>query len=242
MNNMLNTRYKSLKNRKIRGSHTLAMFVWLFARKSAQVVDVSDYVNNQKWSIIRYIPGPCILEWGIKKNASRLHFLVFPQSPRGFRTTFLAFPTILEYGTGYVATVVCTSGCKHRHRIYIWCVNFSKYIFVQLLTKVWPGLTAFPDFTDPGTQAYWEQMLSKFRELVEFDGLWIDMNEPSNELDGSTKGCPANSPLDHPPYKTHVSGDNLYSRTLCMSAKHHSYSHYDVHSLYGLTEMEQTMR
>ncbi|KAM7452410.1 hypothetical protein ABFA07_000090 [Porites harrisoni] len=107
--------------------------------------------------------------------------------------------------------------------------------------RVWPGLTAFPDFTDPGTQAYWEQMLSKFRELVEFDGLWIDMNEPSNELDGSTKGCPANSPLDHPPYKTHVSGDSLYSRTLCMSAKHHSYSHYDVHSLYGLTEMEQTM-
>lgn len=110
------------------------------------------------------------------------------------------------------------------------------------MTKVWPGLTAFPDFTDPGTQAYWEQMLSKFRDLVEFDGLWIDMNEPSNELDGSTTGCPANSPLDHPPYKTHVSGDNLYSRTLCMSAKHHNYSHYDVHSLYGLTEMEQTMR
>lgn len=169
---------------------------------------------------------------------NRLHFPVFPQSLRGFRTTSLAFHTIL----GYVATVACTSGCKHRHLIYTWWVNFSKYKFFQLLTKVWPGLTAFPDFTDPGTQAYWEQMLSKFREIVEFDGLWIDMNEPSNELDGSTKGCPANSPLDHPPYKTHVSGDNLYSRTLCMSAKHHSYSHYDVHSLYGLTEMEQTMR
>ena len=154
-----------------------------------------------------------------------------------------AFPTtVLGHRTGYKVTVACSSGCKHRHRIYTWCVNFSKYVFVQLLTKVWPGLTAFPDFTDPGTQAYWEQMLSKFRELVEFDGLWIDMNEPSNELDGSTKGCPANSPLDHPPYKTHVSGDSLYSRTLCMSAKHHSYSHYDVHSLYGLTEMEQTMR
>ena len=68
------------------------------------------------------------------------------------------------------------------------------------------------------------------------------MNEPSNQLDGSTKGCPDNSPLDHPPYMPHVSGSKLFSRTLCMSAKHHGYSHYDVHSLYGLTEMEKTMR
>lgn len=85
-------------------------------------------------------------------------------------------------------------------------------------------------------------MLSQFRKLVEFDGLWIDMNEPSNMVDGSSKGCPANSPLDHPPYVPHVSGGALYSKTLCTSAKHHGYSHYDVHSLYGLTEMAQTMR
>lgn len=107
--------------------------------------------------------------------------------------------------------------------------------------KVWPGLTAFPDFSYSVTQDYWDNMLTQFRSLVEFDGLWIDMNEPSNEFDGSQQGCPSDSPLDHPPYMPHVSGGRLYSRTLCMSAKHHNYFHYDVHSLYGVMEMEKTM-
>lgn len=85
-------------------------------------------------------------------------------------------------------------------------------------------------------------MLSHFHEEIEFDGLWIDMNEPSSFVDGSENGCPADSPLDHPPYVPHVTGGTLYSKTICMSAKHHDYSHYDVHSLYGLSEMVQTMR
>ena len=84
-------------------------------------------------------------------------------------------------------------------------------------------------------------MLTEFRELVEFDGLWIDMNEPSNFVDGSTKGCPE-TPLDNPPYAPHVLGGTLKGKTLCMSARHHNYSHYDVHSLYGLTEAKNTMR
>lgn len=107
--------------------------------------------------------------------------------------------------------------------------------------QVWPGLTAFPDFSYPGTQDYWDKMLAQFRNLVEFDGLWIDMNEPSNFFDGSKQGCPASSPLDNPPYVPHVSGGRLYAKTVCMSAKHHQYTHYDVHSLYGLMEMQRTM-
>lgn len=106
---------------------------------------------------------------------------------------------------------------------------------------MWPGLTAFPDFSYPGTQDYWDKMLAQFRNLVEFDGLWIDMNEPSNFFDGSKQGCPASSPLDNPPYVPHVSGGRLYAKTVCMSAKHHQYTHYDVHSLYGLMEMQRTM-
>ena len=67
------------------------------------------------------------------------------------------------------------------------------------------------------------------------------MNEPSNEVDGSVSGCP-NSDLDHPPYIPHVQGGTLYQKTLCMSAQHNKYSHYDVHSLYGISEMILTMR
>ncbi|KAL9118812.1 MAG: hypothetical protein Q9187_004633 [Circinaria calcarea] len=48
---------------------------------------------------------------------------------------------------------------------------------------VWPGITAFPDWFAPVTQEYWNNEFSTFfsRENgIDIDGLWIDMNEPSN--------------------------------------------------------------
>uniref|UniRef100_A0A669DAE8 Alpha glucosidase 2 n=1 Tax=Oreochromis niloticus TaxID=8128 RepID=A0A669DAE8_ORENI len=68
-----------------------------------------------------------------------------------------------------------------------------------LIGKVWPGLTAYPDFSDEVTHEWWYDNLKMFHNKVAFDGLWIDMNEPSNFLDGSTSGCPSNN-LENPPY------------------------------------------
>jgi hypothetical protein len=42
-------------------------------------------------------------------------------------------------------------------------------------------------------------MASRFHSVIGFDGIWIDMNEPSNFVDGSTSGCSNNS-LDYPPF------------------------------------------
>ncbi|XP_041960066.1 lysosomal alpha-glucosidase [Alosa sapidissima] len=104
-----------------------------------------------------------------------------------------------------------------------------------LIGKVWPGLTAFPDFTDPVTQEWWFENLQKFHALVPFDGLWIDMNEPSNFVDGSLNGCPE-TPFDAPPYTPGVLGGSLRSKTICASARQKLSSHYNLHSLYGLME------
>ena len=104
-----------------------------------------------------------------------------------------------------------------------------------LVGKVWPGNTVFPDFLASATQGYWQDLISDFHSKVAVDGLWIDMNEPSNFVDGSLTGCPETK-LDNPPYTPHVSGQSLKSKTLCMSARHNNYSHYDVHSLYGHSE------
>ncbi|KAJ1490940.1 family 31 glycoside hydrolase [Baffinella frigidus] len=50
--------------------------------------------------------------------------------------------------------------------------------------RVWPGGTYFPDFFHPAAGEYWAAQLRQFRTLLAFDGIWLDMNEPSNFCDG----------------------------------------------------------
>ncbi|XP_032896705.1 lysosomal alpha-glucosidase-like [Amblyraja radiata] len=104
-----------------------------------------------------------------------------------------------------------------------------------LIGKVWPGLTAFPDFTNPDTHQWWFENLLQFHKAVPFDGLWIDMNEPSNFVEGSESGCPSNE-LENPPFVPGVLGGHLRSKTICASVKQKISTHYNVHSLYGLME------
>jgi alpha-glucosidase len=47
----------------------------------------------------------------------------------------------------------------------------------ELHARVWPGETAFEDFTDPKARAWWsEQMANPVHDDI--DGIWNDMNEP----------------------------------------------------------------
>lgn len=107
----------------------------------------------------------------------------------------------------------------------------------ELVGKVWPGLTVFPDFTHPEATDYFAQQAGNFKSLLDFDGLWLDMNEPSSFVDGSQAGCGNNS-LDNPPYTPAIDGGNLKASTICASASQHLSSHYDLHSLYGYFETQ----
>jgi alpha-glucosidase len=75
---------------------------------------------------------------------------------------------------------------------------------------VWPGVCAFPDFTDPRTQEWWGDKLTSLLEHG-VAGIWCDMNEP-------TMFVP--TPLTLPPDVVHMSGGEP---TL----------HAEVHNLYG---------
>ncbi|NXU89451.1 LYAG glucosidase, partial [Xiphorhynchus elegans] len=108
-----------------------------------------------------------------------------------------------------------------------------------LIGQVWPGSTAFADFSNPDTHQWWLENLQHFHAHVPFDGLWIDMNEPSNFMDGSKDGCPPGE-LDSPPYTPAVLGDSLSSKTVCASAKQKASVHYNLHNLYGLMEAKAT--
>ena len=84
--------------------------------------------------------------------------------------------------------------------------------------QVWPDDdTFFPDWTSPVTQQWWVDQITAFHDQLQFDGLWIDMNEPANFVAGSVQGC-ANNSLNFPPYKPGTEGADLLQKTVCLDA------------------------
>ena len=59
----------------------------------------------------------------------------------------------------------------------------SNYTKKPLVSKVWPGKTVFPDFLNPKISEFWNKGLNDYQKLVNFDGIWLDMNEPSTLLE-----------------------------------------------------------
>ncbi|OTF74082.1 hypothetical protein BLA29_009311 [Euroglyphus maynei] len=121
-------------------------------------------------------------------------------------------------------------------RMNVFIKNSSDQIFYG---KVWNRKsTVWPDFFHPNATPYWTEMFSQYHQTISFDGAWIDMNEPSNFLDGQNFGCPKND-FETPPYTPGMVDESLTLRhkTLCMTAHHHKGQlHYNLHNLYGLQE------
>ena len=69
-----------------------------------------------------------------------------------------------------------------------------------LVGVVWPGTTVFPDFTHPNASQWWALCAKSFHDIIPFDGIWIDMNEPSNFVEGSITGCNKSDRFNYPPY------------------------------------------
>uniref|UniRef100_A0A8B9D650 alpha-glucosidase n=1 Tax=Anser cygnoides TaxID=8845 RepID=A0A8B9D650_ANSCY len=112
----------------------------------------------------------------------------------------------------------------------VW-VNESDGI-TPLIGEVWPGETVFPDYTNPDCTSWWVEECRLFYNTVPYDGIWIDMNEISNFVQGSNKGCAQND-LNYPPFTPSILDKLMFSKTLCMDAVQKWGKHYDVHSLYG---------
>jgi len=51
--------------------------------------------------------------------------------------------------------------------------------------QVWPGDAVFPDFFKNETMAWFSDQLDTFWSTIQFDGLWMDMNEVANFCTGS---------------------------------------------------------
>lgn len=53
------------------------------------------------------------------------------------------------------------------------CFLPSSLTYLKVRLQVWPGPTAFPDFTNPETLRWWEDCIRDFHSKVPVDGLWI---------------------------------------------------------------------
>jgi alpha-glucosidase (family GH31 glycosyl hydrolase) len=117
-----------------------------------------------------------------------------------------------------------------------------------LIGHVWPEHAAFVDYFHPNSTKYWSQGLDYLYNQMPFDGIWLDMNEPSNsctDKDGNYVGeCPPDDPksftnivqrrlqedrqsveylkdgeFDEIPYSPEK--EPLYTRTISMDAYHY---------------------
>nr|WLD25457.1 lysosomal alpha-glucosidase [Rattus rattus] len=193
----------------------------------------------------------------VVENMTRTHFpldvqwndLDYMDARRDFtfnQDGFADFPDMVhelhQGGRRYMMIVdpaISSSGPAGSYRPYDEGLRRGVFITNEtgqpLIGKVWPGSTAFPDFTNPETLDWWQDMVSEFHAQVPFDGMWIDMNEPSNFIRGSQQGCPDNE-LENPPYVPGVVGGALQAATICASSHQFLSTHYNLHNLYGLTE------
>ncbi|XP_074057924.1 lysosomal alpha-glucosidase-like isoform X2 [Macrotis lagotis] len=203
--------------------------------------------SNQTWQTVKNMRNyliPQDAQWNDidYMEGSR----IFTIEPKNFDTLPQLVMDLHNHGQYYVLIMDPAISSTQATGTYApYEEGLKKGIFINntngqpLIGEVWPGLTAFPDFSNPETHQWWLENLNVFHARVPFDGLWIDMNEPSNFKDGSVDGCTSGE-LDNPPYKPAVLGGSLFAKTICTSAKQSLSSHYNLHNLYGLMEAKAT--
>ena len=65
----------------------------------------------------------------------------------------------------------------------------SNYTKQNLIGKVWPGKTVYPDFFNPKSESFWNEGLRNYYKIIPYDGIWLDMNEPTNlQEEGKCRG------------------------------------------------------
>lgn len=104
---------------------------------------------------------------------------------------------------------------------------------------VWPGNVYFPDFTNPVAGEWWINQTITFKQTLDYDALWIDMNEPSNFKDGRGRGC-NDTQWNYPPFTPSINNE-MSMKSLCPDTKQQLGDHYNVHSLYGYSMAFHTL-
>ncbi|GAC93447.1 glycoside hydrolase [Pseudozyma hubeiensis SY62] len=62
----------------------------------------------------------------------------------------------------------------------------------EYVGEVWPGYTSFVDQQAENAGRWWTEAVRNFSEIVDFSGIWLDMNEPSSFVVGNAAGPETN--------------------------------------------------
>ncbi|XP_053073952.1 putative maltase-glucoamylase-like protein FLJ16351 isoform X1 [Acinonyx jubatus] len=160
-----------------------------------------------------------------------------------------AFPRLEDFakdlhGQGMKYVIIMHPGILNKSNYHPYETGSKKRVWIWqdnefAIGQGYPGLTVFPDFSNPVCIEWWREQISEFHKTLEFDGVWIEMDEVSSFHHGSNGGCESNH-LNVPPFTPRVLDGFLSARTLCMDAEFHQGLHYDVHSLYGYSMAKAT--
>ena len=117
---------------------------------------------------------------------------------------------------GFHTVAIIDPGIKHDpgYSVYdqgtelgVWLTRPDGEVYVG---RVWPGESVFPDFTDAQVRAWWSALFEPFLNHCGIDGIWNDMNEPSDfvgpnktvplDLRHANQGAPASHRACHNVY------------------------------------------
>ncbi|NXN60657.1 MGA protein, partial [Rynchops niger] len=206
------------------------------------------------------------LDFTLNPRFAGLPALINKIREEGMRFILILDPAISGNETDYPAF---TRGLEKD--VFIKWPNSEDIIYA----KVWPDLpnvvvndsldwdtqvelyrayVAFPDFFRNSTTEWWAREIAEVYDnprdasrSLKFDGLWIDMNEPSSFVHGAVGGC-RNRELNFPPYVPQLGSrsEGLSFKTLCMEGQQYlpdgsPLRHYDVHNLYGWSQTKPTL-
>ncbi|KAF0688803.1 Aste57867_19625 [Aphanomyces stellatus] len=196
-------------------------------------------------------------------------FLDFTWDPKAFpQSNVSAFIDDLHaHGQHYVPIV--DAGISVTHPSYASYIDgLAQQVFMKDGSNVnveenivWPGLVAFPDFFHPNATTYWTQQLKRYYATAAYDGIWLDMNEPSSFcIEGGKESLSCafgdtyanytfvrsnDTAFPFDPFRQpfvpgwRVNG-NLAAMTASMAAHHANSLHYNVHPMYGHSEIRAT--
>ncbi|XP_023817356.1 sucrase-isomaltase, intestinal [Oryzias latipes] len=203
------------------------------------------------------------LDFVLDSEFQGLPALVDQMRAEGMRFIFILDPAISGNETNYpafergVAQDVFIKWPKELGDGIVWGkvwpdfpnVTVDEDLDWETQVQIYRSYAAFPDFFRSQTAAWWHQEIQDFyTNVMKFDGLWIDMNEPASFVHGTVGGtCLGENLLEFPPYMPPLESkeEGLKHKTLCMNSEQilsdgKRVKHYDVHNLYGWSHTKPT--